>query len=217
MSTLSKPGPYHHGDLRRALIDAAMQLAEERGINGFTLREVARHAGVSHAAPYHHFVDKSALVEALVIESYKRFAEALKNAFVTTPGNSVDKLIMVGIAYVHFAIEQSTSFRFMFRPELRQHSDSLGVTPTRPSDEVESAGIDAFNVLIEAIKVCQTDGFVAPGDPNPIALTAWSAMHGLATLIIDGGLQKLPMFFSSDPQQLALMVGQIVGVGVLAR
>jgi AcrR family transcriptional regulator len=204
--------------LRRALLDAAMQLIAEHGIHGFTLREVARQAGVSHAAPYHHFADKSALVEALVIENYGVFAATLREAYTHAEGSAIDKSIQVGVAYVRFAVEHPASFRLIFRPELRE--SGAGKTDDAPrvqSLEVEAAALNAFGVLLDVIQVCQAEGLFMLGDPHPIALTAWAAMHGLATLIIDGGLQKLPTFDASDPEKLALEVGQILGLGMILR
>ena len=114
---------YHHGDLKRALLDAARVLAAQRGIDGFTLREVARQAGVSHAAPYHHFRDKAALVEALGMESYAALAEALRRARDHAKSLGAERLCDLGVAYVRFAVESPAEFRLMNRPELRCPAD----------------------------------------------------------------------------------------------
>lgn len=216
MVSRSKVHSYHHGQLRRALLDAAIVLVDERGIQGFTLREVARRAGVSHAAPYHHFTDKSALVEALVIESYKQFGEALEAAFVNTPGPSINKLIRVGVAYVRYAIDHSASFRLMFRPELYQQNNALPFSDA-PTEAVRMAGMHAFHVLVAAIAACQAEGLVRAGDPYPLTLAAWSMTHGLAMLLIDGGLAKFPVFDTSDPARLTAMVTDILAAGMLVR
>ena len=123
---------YHHGDLRRALLNAASSLAEERGIDGFTLREVARRAGVSHAAPYHHFADKTALVEGLAVETYLRLAETMKNACEQTEGSASDRLGAIGISYVRFALAHPAHFRLLTRFHVDNVSLSLSANDCSP-------------------------------------------------------------------------------------
>ncbi len=178
-----KNDQYHHGQLRRALLDTALELAASRGVHGFTLRELARHAGVSHAAPYHHFADKAALMEALAQEIFTAFGEALRRAWDTTPGVPMARLMAVGAAYVRFALDNPSAFRLMFRPELRE---STAANRTESHAALAAAARSAFQVLLDAITACQRDGSIAPGDPDPIALTAWSTVHGLASLLLDG-------------------------------
>lgn len=173
-----KPDSYHHGQLRRALLDAALELTVEKGINGLTLREVARKAGVSHAAPYHHFTDKSALIEALANECFERFAAAMRAAFEQTPGTAAEKMYAVGQCYVHFALEQRAAFTVMTRHELR--------TPAgRPANAPHAASMGAYQVLLDGITACQQEGFIRAGDPAPLALSAWATVHGLALLLLD--------------------------------
>ncbi len=182
-----KQGPYHHGQLRQALLDAALQLITERGIDSLTLREVARQAGVSHAAPYHHFADKSALIEAVVVESFHAFATVLRESTIPS-GNALDNLIALGKAYVCFAGEHSASFRLMYRPELRQPSlPQEQEHPGMPS-VIDEAALEAYQVLAERIRACQEAGFIPVGSLTPLTLTAWSTVHGVAVLLLDGSL-----------------------------
>jgi len=182
-----KQGPYHHGQLRQALLDAALQLLTQRGIDHLTLREVARQAGVSHAAPYHHFADKSALIEAVVVESFHAFATALRES-ATPSGSALDNLIALGKAYVRFAEEHSASFRLMYRPELRQPSLSEGQEHSGMSSVIDKAALEAYHVLAERIRACQEAGFIPVGSLTPFTLTAWSTVHGVAVLLLDGSL-----------------------------
>ena len=177
--TAKKSDQYHHGQLRRALLDTALELATSRGVHGFTLRELARQAGVSHAAPYHHFADKAALMAALALEIFEAFGAALRQAWDMAPGAPPDRLMAVGAAYVRFAVENPAAFRLMFRPELHEST-----APDHAALEV--AGEAAFHVLLDGIAACQEEGSIPPGDPQLIALTAWSTVHGLATLLLDG-------------------------------
>ncbi len=180
---------YHHGDLRRALLDAALQLASERGIAGFTLREVARLAGVSHNAPYHHFADKAALVEALAIENFEILEVDLRRAYGEASGTTLDKLLAEGVAYVHFALQNPAAFRLMFRPELHQHGlDAVGM---ERDDRVAQAGEAAYEVLFDGIREAQREGLIeGERDVQLLALTMWSTVHGLAILLLDSSVQK---------------------------
>src|SRR5271165_5831849 len=113
-----RPRAYHHGDLRRALLHAAEDVLATEGLNGLTLREVARKAGVSHNAPYNHFADKAALIAAVVEDAFKLFGHSLRQAYDETPGTPLDKVMALGSAYVRFAVDHPPLFRIMFRPEL---------------------------------------------------------------------------------------------------
>ena len=119
--TTSEPGPsrpYHHGDLRRALLDAAVASLAETGAAGLNLRALARRAGVSHAAPAHHFGDKTGLLTAVATEGYELLAAALAGAWART-GDFRE----VGVAYVRFAVEHPGHFEVMFSPEVLDGDD----------------------------------------------------------------------------------------------
>jgi len=187
-----KDGRYHHGNLRRALLDATAQLVDARGVEGLTLREVARQAGVSAAAPYHHFADKAALVEALVVESYEALTAALHAAWAAED-DPARRIAALGMAYVRFAVAHPAVFRVMFRPELRAPSarapmEGAGGAPAaHPGDTPAARAASAsYAVLVAAIAAAQRAGLIAPTDPEPFALTAWATVHGLAVLLVDG-------------------------------
>ncbi|MBV8707321.1 MAG: TetR/AcrR family transcriptional regulator [Acidobacteriaceae bacterium] len=211
---------YHHGDLRRALLDAARQLAEERGIDGFTLREVARRAGVSHAAPYHHFSDKTALVEALAIETYKSLAQAMKQACDRRGGNALDRLGAIGISYVIFATEHPAEFRLLTRfevcppPSDCQIGQLIGTFALPP---LEDAANEAYHVLIRTIKEGQEAKIVAEGDVESLALTCWASVHGLAVLLLDGLIGKTPAHAQMQVSELAGIVVETLAKGLKAR
>src|SRR5271165_5836654 len=109
----SKPrgSSYHHGNLRQALLNAGLELVTQKGINGFTLREVARRAGVSHNAPYAHFRARADLVAALAAQGVRGLRDALAEARDRTTGNAIDRLRSTGVAYVRFAIQNPAAFR----------------------------------------------------------------------------------------------------------
>lgn len=174
---------YHHGDLARALTGAAVELIEERGIAELSLRELARRAGVSHAAPAHHFGDRAGLLTAVATEGFRRFRAALEAARDAAGPNALLQLNATGRAYVHFAVEQRAYFELMFRPEHLNQSD-----PT-----LQAASDASYQVLLDTVVAAQALG-MAPGiDARSVALAAWANVHGLATLWLDGNLtQRMP-------------------------
>jgi len=211
--------PYHHGYLRRALLDAALHVLTEQGLAGLTLRAVARRAGVSEAAPYHHFASKAALVEALVVETLQQLAQALQEAVQASTGTPLDRLVATGVAYVRFALDHRASFQILYRPELRHLS-----SPTSDSDgiarsPIDQAGMAAYHVLLDAIVACQQAGEVVPGDPLPLALTAWATVHGLAQLLLDGvvGAEIVPDGVLPDAPHLAHIVTTTLALGLVVR
>lgn len=223
-------GRYHHGRLRRAVMDAALGLAAERGLGrGFSMREVARRAGVSHNAPYHHFADGGALVEALALESFGALREELSGAREGARGDAVEKLLAVCVAYVRFALENPARFRFMFRPELRtgRRAELAWAAGEGAEGDAAQAGREegtrarlaaraVCGMLEEAVAECQAAGLAAPGDPYPAALTAWAAVHGLAVLMLDGpegGVART----AEEAERAAKVVTETLARGLLAR
>ncbi len=168
---------YHHGDLRRALIDAAVEAIREAGPSALSLRAVAKGAGVSHAAPAHHFGDKAGLLTAVAAEGHDRFADALERAWEAT-GDFVE----VGVAYVRFAIDNRPYFETMFRPELLHGDD-----PDLARAEARSRAA-----------LVRGSGELPPGaEFNADALGAWSLVHGFAGLLMAG---NFPQAVADDPE-----------------
>ncbi|MGS2614229.1 TetR/AcrR family transcriptional regulator [Micromonospora sp. LZ34] len=172
---------YHHGDLRRALLAAAVQAIEESGVSALSLRDLARRAGVSHAAPAHHFGDKAGLLTALAVEGFDLLADRLHGAG--------DDMLEAGVAYVDFAVGHRAHFEVMFRPELYR-ADAA---------EVRAANERARTALYAG--VAALPGRRARGaDPGRDALAAWSIVHGFATLWLSGAL---PARIGDDPGEAA--------------
>ncbi len=170
---------YHHGDLRRALLEAAAAVVAERGVEGLTLREVARRAGVSHAAPYHHFADLGALISALAAQGLAQLRDE-QRAVAAAPASAAERIRALGLAYVRFALEDPARFRLIWRPELRG-----GAEPTA----VDETGAESYEPLVQAIAEGQASGQLIDGETGDLALGAWSAVHGLALLLVDGPLR----------------------------
>lgn len=172
---------YHHGDLRSALVKAARELLYETDSNKLSLRAVARHADVSHAAAYHHFENKTSLIAAIATEAFNELNLKRDEIFHQKKSSNLDRFRKMGIAYVEFALENPQEFRLMFLPEFRRE-DVL--------TDVEQAGRQGHVQMIELVKALQEEGSIIEGNPESIVISIWSMFHGLATLMLDGPLYR---------------------------
>jgi AcrR family transcriptional regulator len=174
--------PYHHGDLRRALLDAALQLVAERGRPDFTLREVARQAGVTHNAPYNHFADKAELVAALTVEGFQKLEGALRSTYEQHAGTPFERTLAISGAYLRFAFDHPAAYSLLFRPELRQSSHH----GKECDEDVKSAATAAFQVFLDGLAASQRAGELRTDrSVEMLALAMWSTMHGLTELLLD--------------------------------
>jgi AcrR family transcriptional regulator len=178
MTARRRSAPYHHGDLRRALIAGAVAAIEEGGPSAMSLRYVAREVGVTHAAATHHFGDKAGLLTAVAVEGYRLLAEELKEALQTRAS-----FLEVGVAYVRFAVRHRAHFEVMFRPELYHPDDA----------ELGAARAVTAAILYGAEREGASDEQVTAG------VAAWALVHGMATLWLNG---SLPPRLGSDPEDL---------------
>jgi AcrR family transcriptional regulator len=165
LSTSPRPAPYHHGDLRRALIEAGLALLAEQGPEQLSLRAVARRVGVSAMAPYRHFEDREALLAALAEQGFARLADSMRDALAPGPP---DRLVALGEAYVRFALAHPALFRLMFAAAI----------PAGRQEGLRQAGAAAFAAL-QAETAGRPDRFRSPMAP-------WCLVHGLAMLLLDG-------------------------------
>ncbi len=186
-----KPEHYHHGNLRSALLNAAREISEEGNLEQLTLREVARRAGVSHAAPYHHFKDKAAIITALALESDERLEDVMRNAMKGLK-KPAERLNAIGVTYVLHAFEYPNEFRMLFRRDM-QKVLKKGYIPNTKS----------FSVLLECVEECLENKVIQFPDTETGALYMWSLVHGLATLIVDGPLSQT---VTSKKQVKALVI-----------
>ncbi|WP_018786111.1 TetR/AcrR family transcriptional regulator [Micromonospora sp. CNB394] len=170
---------YHHGDLRRVLLGTAADAIAESGPAALSLRELARRAGVSHAAPAHHFGDKAGLLTAFATQGFDLLADALRQAG--------DDLLDTGVAYVGFAVRHRAHFDVMFRPELYRAGDPELAAARARSGELLRGGVSRHTGR----------------EPDADALAAWSIVHGFATLWLSGAL---PPRLGDDPEAAARTV-----------
>lgn len=172
------PGRYHHGELREALLDAAEWLLARRGAESLRLRDVARRAGVSHAAPYHHFAGLAELLSALAERSFAQLGAAMQAGVDAHPGDARAQLLAIAAAYVDFARSRPARFRLMFGPVLASRGRHPGLR--RSADA-------AFGVLLAA--ATRFDPAAGP----LLALSGWSLAHGVSHLSLDGAFAGLPL------------------------
>jgi AcrR family transcriptional regulator len=175
--------PYHHGDLRRALIDTALELVTEEQDWTFSLREVARRAGVSHHAPYNHFADKLDLLAATAAIGFERLRDGMLRATAGIADPEAQLTVIAG-TYVRLGLENPALYRLMFGPALSDAGSA-----DRPA-VTKMAGARARGVLEDVIRNGARSGVfaVSSNDPEDVALAAlsvWSATHGLTMLAID--------------------------------
>jgi len=177
---------YHHGNLRRALMDEALVLIAEKGVEGLSLREVAARVGVSHAAPYHHFADKTALVHALAHEGMRLMDERMAAAEEAAGDDARMRLLGIGMAYVQFAVDRPDYYAAFNAPEI---NDPVA---QRPEDQPAEEQGSTWSRLIGAVAACQAAGQLPEGDPTILAVYLWSLVHGLAELWRNGPLSLMP-------------------------
>ena len=168
---MSAQRPYHHGHLKEELLNAALALISQVGPQGFTLREVARRAGVSHNAPYRHFRDKDELLAMVAVQGFERLNSAMKRSAArgTTP---LERFRLCGRGYISFALRWPQHFLVMF--DLPSTRDKY--------PEYAGAGEEAFTTLLKFVVECQRAEVLAGGEPERLAFMAWSMVHGIAKL-----------------------------------
>ncbi len=189
--------PYHHGDLRRALLDAAFRILRRSGAAALSLREVARQALVSHQAPYHHFPSREHLLAALAVEGFEQLERELEHTQAAAPG-PVERAQATGVHYVVFAARNPERFRLMFGAELGGRGDY---------PELLDASARVFRLLTLPFGLDDTR------TTNPVVLTLWSGVHGLASLVVDGQVALR----GAALERAALAMTETLWTGVAAR
>lgn len=194
--------PYHHGNLREALVEAAVDAVREGGPEALALRELARRVGVSHNAAYRHFADREALVEvvaeralaALVATVHRRLALVVDDDPVRRARR---RLVEIGAGYVEFALTESGLFRLLFT-----------AYPDPPGDkDATEASEDPYGMLNEALDELVAVGYLSAADRPGADVTCWAAVHGFAVLNVEGPLRGL-----SAAEREAALTGLLLGI-----
>lgn len=186
---------YHHGDLREALVDATRDELSEHGPEGLSLRGVARRAGVSRSAPYHHFDGKSELLARVAEQGYRDLTATIEASVARADTDPEAHLTATGMGYIRFALADPPTFKLMFQREY--------VDPS--SDEALREAADAsFDQLLQAIEAIHQAHQLEGRSPIEDALLAWSTVHGFATLAVEGALD----WTEDDLEPLAETIAQ---------
>lgn len=173
---------YHHGDLRTALIDSALEIIEELGAQGLTIREVARRAGVSHAAPYRHYADKDELILAVVERGFDLLQETMLVARKEAGEDPLAQFAASGQAYLSFALRYPTYYRVMFSGDLLNSNGHESLQHTSSA---------AFKQMKDDLVTCQKLGIVRQGDAFLQAVSIVSTVHGYVSLVNDNRISHL--------------------------
>ena len=177
--TATASRPYHHGNLRAALLEQAEQTLREGGVDQLSLRDLARQVGVSHGAPRRHFSDRQALLDALAENGFERLGTELRAAVESAGGGFEDRLRATAVAYVRFAVRDSALLELMFAGK---HRD--------PSGALHEAAERAFSVMIELIAQGQSSGALRAGDPERVGLVLFATIQGIAALVSAGTVAR---------------------------
>jgi AcrR family transcriptional regulator len=195
---------YYAGDLRRDLLDAALAVVATEGPSAVNLRALARQLGVSHAAPANHFADKSAIFTAIAREGFELLGAAMSGAAAEL-GDQPPRARMgaIGRAYVGFAVAHPAHFEVMWRNDLASRDD-----PT-----LHAAADATFDQLMAGVRAAQAEGWATGADERSVAYLAWSSVHGLAVLWLNGQLQGLD---SRSFDEVANAVGTLLNQSLAA-
>lgn len=189
--------PYHHGNLRAKLIDTAIDIIREEGVEAVTLRALAARIGVSHAAPYRHFASKRALLAAIATEGFRQMLESQREWLDRSARDPLSQVRATGIAYIDFAQKHPEHFRIMFGRE---------VGPRSKFPELQAASTPTFMSVVDGVRRCQAEGILRTDSATNIAMMLWAAVHGLTILAMD---RQIPLRLNDDPE-LVRSIGKVM-------
>lgn len=182
LARVSTARPYHHGNLRAALLEQAARTVDERGVAALSLRELAREVGVSHAAPRRHFPDRQALLDAIGEDGFERLGDALAASVDRAGPDFGARLHALAQAFIAFAGEHPALLELMFASKQRAGADRVRDSADR-----------AFAIPVAAIAEAQVTGELAPGDPGRVAVVTLATLQGLATMANGGMIDDAPV------------------------
>jgi AcrR family transcriptional regulator len=193
---------YYGGDLRRDLLDTALELIAQEGPSAVSLRALARRLGVSHAAPANHFPDKAALFTAIAVEGFGLLAEAIEDGVrqLGRDATAGQRFRAAGRAYTGFALAHPAHFAVMWQRDLLHQDDP----------KLVAAGDTTFELLLGSVRDIQSEGWAAGRDPQAVAYLAWSVVHGLAALWLGGSLQRGQRSFDEIAGEVGALLGSVL-------
>ena len=199
-----QPEPYHHGNLRHALLGKALARLGTQGAEGLSLRELARDLGVSQAAPYRHFPDKESLLAELAARGFRELAHDMRASIAGSDSTPAAALHAAGLSYIRFAVRHPEQYRLMFgnfRLEKGRYA------------ELDATAAEAFGLLSGVVQRGVEQGAFRAESVAVLAVGAWSIVHGFASLVIDG---RLDVESGTDDSALAEQVTRLFRTGIEA-
>ncbi len=180
----AEKAPFHHGALREALLDAGLQVIAEKGVQEFSLRDIARSVGVSHTAPYRHFANKEELLAALGVRGFTLFRDRLREGWAARfeGENYFERFLRMGWAYLQFARDESALFRLMFAEV---------ISDPQIYESLLLVSGESFGVLQDAVSEGFERELIHGPSPLEVALQIWAGVHGLSHLWIEGRFSAL--------------------------
>jgi AcrR family transcriptional regulator len=195
---------YHHGDLRAALLKAGEEELAERGYHGFTLRGTAKRAGVSHAAPAHHFRDSRALLTALAARGFERLGEAMRAAMAEAAPDPAAQFVASGVGYLRFGLRNPALLQLMFGPE----------RPPDADPELQRQGSACFAILTDTLGAFARTPVTEHEPGREMTARAWSLVHGYTMLALAG---RLGFLGESSPAELERHLARIIAAAFHPR
>ena len=198
---------YHHGDLKNALIQAGIEILAEEGLGGLSLRKTARRAGVSHAAPYAHFADKQNLIAAIASDGHKRIFEQFEAIQLRYADDPLRQFLNGAWAYMQFGLESPDHYKIIFSGAIQdEHSHPEFL-------EFSQRNMQALRNIVER---CRSAGVLSAehSDPEMQAVSLWSLLHGLVSLLIQGQLPGRLMDAVHPEDMLIAALQQVVKVPI---
>ena len=196
---------YRHGDLKLGLAAAALKIIQRKGTVDFSIREIATATGVSHAAAYKHFNSKMDLVLFLATLGFEQLSSQFRKVLEENPCD----LVGIGQSYVRFAVENPGFFNVMFHPELKEHCLSL--------KDSSGVGFETYQMLQQCIEENKRRGQFVDEPTEQMALAAWSMVHGMSSLWVNGSLEKMNLAPNVMSDHIAVAVANQLMKGLLKR
>ncbi len=196
---------YHHGDLKNALIKAGIEVLAREGTQGLSLRKVARRAGVSHAAPYAHFANKQTLIAAISTEGYKKLYMAMNAALLPYEHDPLRQLVEVSWAYVEWAMQDPDHFRITTSGVIEKERDFPAFV---------EASKKSYSLVEQIVMKCQQAGILASGTLDLTAVSVWSLVHGLVSLLVEGQISHTILERWTARQMLLSALNQITCIDI---